>query len=198
MIYNNFEKVLREARNKVTGICGCAEETSCYGCLRNYSNQYFHDEISRGLASRYIDWLLNGETDQNDSGKMQSEDLFNNDEITESEIMISDVPDTSSNPDTLTQLEMLRDSADDDSIKTGLEKLVAVARYGWFENPVTEEKLLVGEEEIWPEIFWGKSRVALFMPGAEKQYEILKKHNWHCYIIDENIDAEQVMNQICF
>ena len=36
-IFYNFEKVLREARNKVSGMCGCTPETSCYGCLRNYS-----------------------------------------------------------------------------------------------------------------------------------------------------------------
>ena len=59
-IFNHFEEVLQEARRKVSGICGCTEETSCYGCLRNYSNQFYHDEISRGLAYRYIDWLLNG------------------------------------------------------------------------------------------------------------------------------------------
>ena len=57
-IYQEFEKVLRAARDKVSGQCGCAEEASCYGCLRNYSNQYYHDVISRGLAFRYLDWLL--------------------------------------------------------------------------------------------------------------------------------------------
>ena len=60
-IYENFEKVLRAAKYKVSGQCGCAEEVSCYGCLRNYANQYFHDMISRGLAYRYLEWLLGAE-----------------------------------------------------------------------------------------------------------------------------------------
>lgn len=63
-IYFHIAEVLREAKNKVSGICGCTEETSCYGCLRNYSNQFFHDNLSRGLAYKYIDWLLNGADDE--------------------------------------------------------------------------------------------------------------------------------------
>ena len=59
-IYFHIAEVLREAKNKVSGICGCTEETSCYGCLRNYSNQF----LSRGLAYKYIDWLLNGTNDE--------------------------------------------------------------------------------------------------------------------------------------
>lgn len=58
-IYSRIEDVLRAALNKVSGNCGCTEETSCYGCLRNYSNQFFHDILSKGLAYKYIAWLLN-------------------------------------------------------------------------------------------------------------------------------------------
>jgi len=56
-IYQSFKDVLLAARDKVSGICGCTEETSCYGCLRNYSNQFCHDNLSRGLAFRYLDWI---------------------------------------------------------------------------------------------------------------------------------------------
>ena len=200
-VFNHFEKVLREARNKVSGICGCTEETSCYGCLRNYSNQYFHDEIARGLAYRYIDWLLNDEQEKvvSEAGKKPVPEPVVVPAISEvlgSKKLEYDVPDTSSNPDTLTQLEILRDSADDDSVKSGLEKLIAAAMNGSFENPITEEKIPAKEKDLWPEIFWGKSKVALFMPGTEKQYKILKKYNWYCYMIDETIDAQLVMSHI--
>lgn len=200
-IYNNFEKVLREARNKVSGNCGCTEETSCYGCLRNYSNQYFHDEISRGLAYHYIDWLLNKDVDKEESKPRKESPkkktaVTNTFETLGGKKLDYEVPDTSSNLDTLTQLEVLRDSADDDSVKAGLEKLISAAQSGSFENPITEEKIPAKEKDIWPEIFWGRSRVALFMPGTEKQYKILKKYNWYCYMIDETIDAQRVMSHI--
>lgn len=61
-----------------------------------------------------------------------------------------EVPDTSSNLDTLTQLEVLRDSTDDDSVKAGLEKLSFAAQSGSFENPITEEKIPTKEKDIWP------------------------------------------------
>jgi hypothetical protein len=34
--------------------CECGEETSCYHCLRNYSNQSFHDTLQRGSALRIL------------------------------------------------------------------------------------------------------------------------------------------------
>lgn len=42
------------SRDRVDGKCGCAEETSCYGCLRGYGNQYLHDELSRGPVHEFL------------------------------------------------------------------------------------------------------------------------------------------------
>ncbi len=53
-IGKNLDKVIAEAKKRVEGVCGCGEETSCYGCLRNYSNQMHHDILKRGLALEYI------------------------------------------------------------------------------------------------------------------------------------------------
>lgn len=198
-IFNNFEKVLREAKNKVSGMCGCTEETSCYGCLRNYSNQYFHDDISRGLALKYINWLLENkaiaQSERKDQALQPTQKPAVSETIGNKELTF-DIPDTTTYPDTLSQLEALRNSSDDDSIIEGLEKLIAVVQGGGYENPITEEKLPAKEKDIWPEIFWGRSRVALFMPGTEKQFKILKKYNWYCYIIDKNIDAKLVVSHI--
>jgi hypothetical protein len=51
--------MIRSALDKVDGRCGCGEETSCYGCLQNYQNQLFHDELTRGEALRFLDQLAN-------------------------------------------------------------------------------------------------------------------------------------------
>jgi hypothetical protein len=48
----------RAALKRVTGECGCAENTSCYGCLRNYRNQFAHDKLQRGPVQRYLDEIL--------------------------------------------------------------------------------------------------------------------------------------------
>ena len=56
LINNNLEAVLARARQLV-GNCECGPETSCYMCLRTFSNQRLHDELSRGEALRFLDGL---------------------------------------------------------------------------------------------------------------------------------------------
>ncbi|MCR5021171.1 Zn-binding domain-containing protein [Ruminococcus sp.] len=196
-IFMNFDKVLREARNKVSGRCGCTPETSCYGCLRNYSNQFFHDQISRGLAYEYISWLLNAEVvpiinSDSDSSHVKMPE--------KEEIGVKtfdcDIPDTTTYPDSVTVLESLRNSTDDDGLKAGFEKLLIAVKGHKLEHPISEEMLPAKEKDVWPELFWAKSRVALFTPDEEKQYNILKKCNWYCYIINREIDAELVVSHI--
>lgn len=50
--------VIRAALRRMDGKCGCAPETSCYGCLRNYRNQFCHDLLSRGKAYEFLRVLL--------------------------------------------------------------------------------------------------------------------------------------------
>jgi len=40
------------------GRCECGEETSCCGCLRNFRNQAFHDQLHRGDALAFLDQLM--------------------------------------------------------------------------------------------------------------------------------------------
>jgi len=56
-IYENLRPAFEAAHNRLDQ-CECGEETSCYNCLRNYRNQYFHDELQRGSALRSLRILL--------------------------------------------------------------------------------------------------------------------------------------------
>lgn len=47
-----FDDVLRNARGRVQGNCGC--DSSCYGCLRSYRNQFAHPHLDR---NRVLDVL---------------------------------------------------------------------------------------------------------------------------------------------
>jgi hypothetical protein len=51
--------LLVSTRKRLDGSCGCDSNTSCYGCLRNYRNQYCHDELKRGVVLEFINNLLN-------------------------------------------------------------------------------------------------------------------------------------------
>jgi ATP-dependent helicase YprA (DUF1998 family)/transcription elongation factor Elf1 len=57
-IYSQLGAVLKAAYRRVDGHCNCGEETTCYGCLRSYSNQLDHDVMARGMAKEYLEWLL--------------------------------------------------------------------------------------------------------------------------------------------
>lgn len=48
-IVANFPAVLDNAIKRVTD-CECDADTSCYACLRSYSNQRFHDQLRRDYA----------------------------------------------------------------------------------------------------------------------------------------------------
>lgn len=48
-VREHFPEVLASALNRVS-TCSCGEDTSCYACLRSYSNQRFHEELRRDEA----------------------------------------------------------------------------------------------------------------------------------------------------
>ncbi len=53
-----LKRLLEATKDKVRGNCGCGEETSCYSCLRNYRNQFCHDELKRGMIKEFLEGLL--------------------------------------------------------------------------------------------------------------------------------------------
>jgi ATP-dependent helicase YprA (DUF1998 family) len=55
-IARSFQQVTEAARQRMSR-CECGAETSCYGCLRNFRNQAFHDELRRGQALAFLDQL---------------------------------------------------------------------------------------------------------------------------------------------
>lgn len=60
---NNFKEVL-EATLQIVSQCNCGGKeggTSCYGCLRNYSNQFCHDLLDRSKAKEFVEMLLTHE-----------------------------------------------------------------------------------------------------------------------------------------
>lgn len=56
-IKDNFMIVLDEAR-RILNCNDCAPDTSCYHCLRDYSNQYFHQFLRRDHALQFLDLLI--------------------------------------------------------------------------------------------------------------------------------------------
>lgn len=49
---NMLYECLSAAKDKINGGCGC--DSSCYGCLRNYRNQFAHQKLSRRFAYEFF------------------------------------------------------------------------------------------------------------------------------------------------
>lgn len=56
-IADDLEEVVHAAARRMLA-CECGRETSCYGCLRTYRNERFHEELSRGAALRLLAELV--------------------------------------------------------------------------------------------------------------------------------------------
>jgi hypothetical protein len=56
-IGERFPEVVEAAMARVSD-CECGRETSCYECLRNYSNQPYHDTLRRDLAINLLTGLM--------------------------------------------------------------------------------------------------------------------------------------------
>ncbi|HHV44058.1 MAG TPA: DUF1998 domain-containing protein [Firmicutes bacterium] len=52
-----LKEVLEATLSRIES-CACGEDTSCYGCLRNYYNQWCHDRLKRGPVVDYLRGLL--------------------------------------------------------------------------------------------------------------------------------------------
>jgi hypothetical protein len=50
-------EVFQSALERVSRDC-CGLETSCYQCLRNYYNQMWHEQLSRGLAKSFLEQMI--------------------------------------------------------------------------------------------------------------------------------------------
>lgn len=49
----NLYEVIKATKSRVEN-CTCGKETSCYGCLRNYQNQFCHDQLKRGIVLDFL------------------------------------------------------------------------------------------------------------------------------------------------
>ncbi|WP_026453391.1 DEAD/DEAH box helicase [Saccharomonospora iraqiensis] len=56
-IADALDTVVPAAMARVAG-CECGEETSCYGCLRGFSNDRYHEELSRHAAMELLEDLV--------------------------------------------------------------------------------------------------------------------------------------------
>ena len=199
-IYDNLELVLKKAQEKVAGACGCTEETSCYGCLRNYGNQFFHDVLSRGMAYRYLDWLLNGEAvrvEITEQPRIQPANRVVSREIGTRELPNYVLEDYDRYRAPIEELysEIISTKDITKQDKISFERIYKAVYKKNFEVPTTA-KIETHETNVWPAIFWPESRVALFWHSQADYYENLRTYRFQCFYIDDSLNVDDILEQI--
>ncbi len=183
---------LKAALIKVSQKC-CDENTSCYNCLRNYYNQMQHNKLRRIYAKTLIESLLAAE---NENAEMYRKTTGNkNSGIGARKSNYNYVDDGVSRNASEKALEGIKDYTSDAGALAGIDKLIAFVKGQNYEHPHEDESIQV-DVAIWPDLFWPKSRVALFLPEQEAQYERLRVYDWHCYMVTENIDPDVVFADV--
>ena len=189
---NTLVRVLEEARVKVSQEC-CDENTSCYNCLRNYNNQSYHNKLKRVYARNYIDRLLciKDIKPTRFSNKKESAVLLKG---TKKSNYVFDSANSSSES-TIQCLNKLLTYTEDESAKKGIQKLIDYAENKIIEKPLIDRCIEL-DVAVWPDLFWGKSQVAIFLPDNSTAYDRLKPYDWYCFIVTEDIDPKAVFDHI--
>lgn len=190
---NSIVKALKAAFDKVSQEC-CDENTSCYNCLRNYYNQFQHNKLRRIFAKEYIEKLLQIE-------HIPMEKYSNKSSKTNSGVgarksnYVAPEDDGQDRDDTPNALSELLPLTTDEGIKKAIQSLIDYSNDIKIEYPRVDESIQL-DVSVWPDLFWGKSKVALFLPDSKTEYDRLRVYDWHCYLITEDMDPEKVFEHV--
>ena len=204
-IFGNLQEVLEKAKEKVNGSCGCTAETSCYGCLRNYGNQFYHDILSRGLAYKYLDWLLNDVVEHSTVEKVAEKQpavktaktAKTRGTRTITNFIASEYDSSRCDIDEVYSDFM---SAEEDEVSTQeknlFEEVYLKLKEKNYERPVIYNSVEIKEGKVWPAVFWPDSKVALFWKTQKEKYDLLKTYDWYCFMLDDGTDIDEVVLNI--
>lgn len=145
--------VLQGALQLVSG-CECGPETSCYMCLRSFTNQRVHDQLSRGAAQDFLGSFLLRRGDSASSAATEA----------------TQVPDSRPTPalDDWDQTMILADAT--------LGTLLAQIRELGFVAPVVGLEVGLGG---WPvECGWADERIAVVIDEDTERDDWLEAQGW--------------------
>ena len=176
----NIILVLRAAYKKVNPNKPCCDEdTSCYSCLRNFSNQRVHKHLKRGLAKHTLEEIITAI--ENKSAEMKigdiSLDLANtdlSDFLTNGYLAEDDIPYFQ---------ELLN--------RMNAEVVYKPTGYGIV--------IKSGDgSTFYADFLWKDKGILLFTPDNSDSYHKLNNHQskYDCYMLDETFDVVDFVNKI--
>ncbi len=207
-----LEEMLREAFRTVA-VCSCGEETTCYGCLRNYYNQKQHDIMKRRYAIEFFEQFSPDYDREWSCGK--SEELYAEQyRETESEAAATEEADVVPGKEHF-QLEFCNkgrnqkgDSAEEiwsdlledceDEEEAAIIKSIRNSDCSNMSKPVYSEYVRIIEtgEEFYVRQLWKEKKTMLFLKEDEEDYRIAQKTGWYCYSTTHQFDIEEFIKRI--
>lgn len=178
--------ILTSAYNKMKS-CNC--DTSCYNCLRSYSNQRYHEHLNRHYAIEFLEPYLFG------THEFISEDSYDN--------LKSDLDDAipksaTPNETSLTQLsnEWLQDSSglnlNEIKFYTDLNK--AANKYSLANPTYSNLSVILLGKKYTLTALWASQKVILV--DSEKLYELIKDDHKYTVYLASNTDLSRLLNDI--
>ena len=92
-------------------------------------------------------------------------------------------------------LELNDEWLTDEKIRNMILELSLYAEDKKYECPLIDKKI-IADETIWPDLFWPKSKVAVFLPDNNEQYKKMSEYDWYCYNLSDNIAPEIIFKHI--
>ena len=172
--------VLKNALRKVSQDC-CAEDTSCYNCLRTYNNQRLHNHIKRGLAKAALTTIIKNIHEKNLHFTISSPSLGYSKDILKTIIDYGLVDDEETK-------EIMRSLFDE----IDRQKASLPSGFGY---TLTADKDGVIE---YADFAWAEKNILLFTLNNIKSYENLvnSQSKYKCYLLTSSFDYVKFVSEV--
>ena len=176
---------------RVSGSCGCSEDTSCYGCLRNYGNQFEHEHLIRGAAKEYLEWLLDSKY-----SAVIEEEKPEPQEMPDYMLKFSGDGQYQLSETTEEIWNNILDDCEDNEIE--IVKEIAKRCSGNIAKPIYHESFVIAEtgEKVYTDLIWPEQKVIFFLEESEEDYDIALKTGWSCYCTVKGMDINGFLKKI--
>lgn len=180
---------------KVSTEC-CAEDTSCYNCLRNYNNQSYHNFLQRKLAIDVIEVLLFEIKDTNET--FQNEHWSRDARFPKR--MKLTLGNDGRNPGNETADDIWSDLLDDcyDDDEYSLIKKIKENSPKNITRPYYRKTVRIEEtgEEFLANLLWDSKKVMLFLNETYDDYLIAKQTGWDVFCTKEGFDVQELLEKV--
>lgn len=200
-----LEKILKYAYQLVSN-CTC--DTSCYSCLRDYSNQRDHEKLDRMLAAKILaayqgncqEWV-EGETEVLPyAGDDGSEHIGETEEASEVKYQARIVENGLLPGNSYREIwEYAKQDAYEPWEEVFFDELIDKAdEMTNFELPRNGVLLQLPDcdETISPMLSWPIRKIALFFVDGKEGHDLLKNTDWKPFIMDEQFSPDALLKYI--